>query len=524
MPTSTRAPRAAKVLLAVTQPDDLPELEAVLDQLGAELVTARSGAEAIARTQDDDFAAILLDIRLPDSGGLETGRLIRANLRSSHTPLMFIAAADDTDDAQAAYTLGAVDFLTHPLNPAALRGKLAFFTELQRWRGDERSEIMVESLRGVAAELEQSDRRKTAFLATLAHELRNPLAPLRNGLHVLRLSRDEEARTRSWQMMDRQLTQMVHLIDGLLDVARINTGKITLKLQRVELRTLVDSALETSEALVANAGHSLEVDLPSQPVWLNVDAMRIAQVLANLLSNAAKYTAAHGHIRLAARCEGGDLVLVVRDNGVGMTAEALPRVFEMFTQVSRLEQHTPGGLGIGLALVRALVEMHGGKVTAESQGAGQGSTFTVRLPVLAAAASRASNDAQLAHAAPCGGLNVLVVDDNLDAAESLALILQMDGYDVRVASEGHMALEMATQFRPQVVFLDIGMPGMDGYAVARALRIQQPWPKPLLVALTGWGAKEDRARTKAAGFDHHLTKPASIEAVEELLEAHRVAA
>lgn len=375
----------------------------------------------------------------------------------------------------------------------------------------------------LAAELAESDRRKTEFLATLAHELRNPLAPLRNGLHLLRVSQDEGARTRCWQMMDRQLNQLVHLIDDLLDVARLSTGKIALQLQCVELRTLVERALETSEPLVEQAGHALEVDLPPEPVWLHVDATRITQVLGNLLSNAAKYTMAHGHIRLVARCEGGDMVLTVRDNGIGMTAQALPRVFEMFTPVSREGQHPPGGLGIGLALARALVEMHGGTVTAQSEGAGQGSTFTVRLPVRTAEAV-ATGQAPEAQGTPSGGLHVLLVDDNVDAAESMALILQMDGYATRVATDGRKALEIATDFRPQVVFLDIGMPEMDGYQVAKALLSQQASHRPVLIALTGWGSTEDRARTKAAGFDHHLTKPASIEVVERLLDSLQVAA
>ncbi len=519
---------AVKVLLVDDEPASLLDLESVLHELGAELVCAASGGQALQWTQDQDFAAILLDVRMAGLGGLETGRLIRANPRSRITPLLFITD-DGNHDLEDAYALGAVDFLTKPINPAVLKGKVSFFIELQRSRDElrraqreqalrEAQQVAVEQTNRTAAELAESDRRKTEFLATLAHELRNPLAPLRNGLHVLRLSRDEAARTRSWRMMDRQLTQMVRLIDDLLDVARISTGKIALKLQRVELRTVVESALETSEPAIEQAGHALEVDLPAPPVWLNVDATRIAQVLANLLSNAAKYTAAHGRIRLSARCEGGDLVLVVRDNGVGMTAQTLPRVFEMFTPVSSPGQHPPGGLGIGLALVRALVEMHGGNVTAESEGAGLGSTFTARLPVLDA------DEAPDPQVAPGGGLNVLLVDDNVDAAESMALILQMDGHATRVASNGRKALEIAADFRPQVVFLDIGMPGMDGYQVAKALLRQQVAHRPVLIALTGWGAKEVRARTKAAGFDYHLIKPASIEVVERLLESLRVAA
>jgi len=378
-------------------------------------------------------------------------------------------------------------------------------------------------LRRAAAELAQANRRKTEFLATLAHELRNPLAPLRNGLHVLRLSRDERARSRTWEMMERQLSHMVRLIDDLLDIARLSTGKIELRRRRVLLAQVIQTALESIQPALEQAGHSLEVKLPPQSVWLDADPTRLAQIVGNLLSNAVKYTPPHGRIVLQARAEGQELVLSLQDNGIGIPGESLPRVFQMFTQVVRRDQYSPGGLGIGLALVEALVQLHGGSITAHSEGAGRGSTFIVRLPLpQQPPATEGSPDPRSAE--PRIGLNVLVVDDNTDAAESLALILQMDGHVARVAHDGVRALELAQRFHPQVVFLDIGMPEMDGYEVARQLRMRDPMRRPVLVALTGWGAHDDMARAKEAGFDHHLTKPADLAAVERLLAGLKVEA
>lgn len=797
MSSNVPAGSPAKVLLVDDNPANLLALEAVLQDLGAELVRAVSGDQALACTLADDFAAILMDVRMPGLDGFETARLIRSRPRSRTTPILFITASTDSPDEylEGAYALGAVDFLTKPLHAPVLKGKVSFFIELYRSREELReaeraavneraflatvldavqdaivacdaqgrltlfnratrelhglpaetlpsepllpeawsarycllradrctplppeeaplmralagepvhnvetcvraadgsirtllangqplydgtgrgtlgavvslhdvtslreataaremavreqarreaaeaaaerlraseeryrnlfdsmeegfcvievlfdehgtpndylfleanptfgrhtglkdvvgrrmrelvgdidqswldaygqvartgqahrvilripryeryfdvsitpvggpgsrrvallgSEVTErvraeETLRRLAEELAASDQRKTEFLATLAHELRNPLAPLRNGLFVMRQSKDEKARQRTWEMMDRQLGHMVRLIDDLMDIARVSTGKVEIRRARVALQQVVENAVETSHPLLEQSGHSLKLDLPAEPLPMEVDPTRIAQVLSNLLSNAAKYTPARGHIELGARVEGNEVRLWVKDDGIGIQAADLPRIFQMFTQVSRDRQQMTGGLGIGLALVRAIVELHGGRIDAESAGRGAGSTFTVRLPITAPR----PREAEEAMPTP-GGLNVLVVDDNEDAAESLALILQMDGHVARVAHDGRRALELAQAYEPQVVFLDIGMPGMNGYEVARALREQKPGRQPVLVALTGWGSQEDLARTRAAGFDHHLTKPADIAQVERLL-------
>ena len=378
-----------------------------------------------------------------------------------------------------------------------------------------------DDLRRLADELAESDRRKTEFLATLAHELRNPLAPLSSGLQVMKLSvADPAAIERTRGMMERQVSHMVHLVDDLLDIARITTGKVDLKNERVELQTIIASAVETSMPLIEAGRHELLVHMPDEELLLEVDLTRVAQVVSNLLNNAAKYTPARGRIGLTVQREGSQVVIAVSDTGIGIPAAAMPTVFEMFTQVGRNMERAQGGLGIGLSLVRRLIELHGGTVSAASEGVGRGSTFTVRLPL--AARDEATPPALVASvAAPeeaaDASLRVLVVDDNIDAADTLAALLEMSGHAIRVANDGYQAIEMAQAFRPQVVFLDIGLPGMNGYEVARRLREVPGMESGILVALTGWGTREDRERSSEAGFDHHLTKPADMSAVETLL-------
>jgi PAS domain S-box-containing protein len=403
-------------------------------------------------------------------------------------------------------------YATRTGGPCSLRVAVLFSDVTERRRTEE-------DLRRLAAELAETDRRKTEFLATLAHELRNPLAPLSNGLHLMRLASDNrEAQDKARDMMDRQLRHLVRLVDDLLDIARISSGKVELKKERVSLKSVLASAVETSMPLVTAGAHQLEVALPDDSVQLNADATRIAQVVSNLLNNAAKYTPRGGRIALSTRREGDRVVISVADTGTGIAREALPEVFEMFTQVGRARDRSQGGLGIGLALVRRLVELHGGTVTATSPGPGEGSTFAVRLPLAPAAEKAAPAPAPSGtRSANSRALRVLVVDDNADAAESLASLLELSGHDTRVANDGEQAVRTAHEFRPEIVFLDIGMPGKDGYEVARELRDSADTREAVLVALTGWGAKDDRARSRRAGFDHHLTKPAGLAAVDGLL-------
>ena len=377
-----------------------------------------------------------------------------------------------------------------------------------------------EQLRQLAADLSDADRRKTEFLATLAHELRNPLAPIRSGLGFLRLAGDNPAALlKVREMMERQVGHMVHLIDDLLDVARISGGKLELKRERTDLKRVLSSAVETSMPLIEAARHRLQLTLPDTCLGIDADVTRIAQVVSNLLNNAAKYTPAGGRIDLSLHEDAGMAVITVTDSGVGIPADSLVSVFDMFKQVDRHMERAQGGLGIGLSLVRRLVEMHGGAVSATSAGAGRGSTFEVRLPLALGdgALERRATQRSSADASPLAGLRVLVVDDNVDAALTLSMILEASGHTTRVAHDGLAALAVAKQFLPQVAFLDIGMPGLNGYETASAMRRTEGLENTALVALTGWGTESDRMRSSNAGFDHHLTKPAQLKAVQDLL-------
>ena len=364
-----------------------------------------------------------------------------------------------------------------------------------------------------------ADRRKDEFLATLAHELRNPLAPLLNGLHLIRLGGgDTKLVEQSREMMERQVHQMVHLIDDLLDVSRITQGKLTLRRERVDIAQVVRGAVETSRPMLEERSHALAVDLPSEPVVVDGDRTRLAQVLSNLLNNAAAYTDRGGSIAVRVERAGDSVSIRVRDNGIGMSAETLGRIFDLYSQ-ARPAHGAPGtGLGIGLHLSRRLVEMHGGRLEASSEGSGRGSEFAILLPAAAAGAEPATPPAAEPGQAPSLLLKrVVVADDNTDSAESLAMLLGMMGADVRTAHDGVQALEVMSAFRPQVAFIDIGMPGMNGYQVAMEAR-RCSWSNGLvLIALTGWGQAEDKRMSREAGFDVHVVKPVTTERLKSLL-------
>ncbi|HEY9421286.1 MAG TPA: PAS domain S-box protein [Thermoanaerobaculia bacterium] len=367
--------------------------------------------------------------------------------------------------------------------------------------------------------LKEADRRKDEFLALLAHELRNPLAPLRNGLQVLRLAAgDANLIARSRDMMDRQLSHMVRLIDDLFDISRISRNKMELRRSRVLLADVISNAVETARPAIEAAGHELTVSLPPEPVPLNADLTRLAQVFGNLLNNSVKYTERGGQIWLTATRDGGQVVVTVRDTGIGIPAYALPSIFNMFSQVDRSIERSTGGLGIGLALVKGLVEMHGGTVEAASPGEGKGSTFTVRLPVQQDGAEPSPETAaeQWPDSAE-SKRRILVVDDNQDSAASMAMMLELLGNEVRTAHNGVEGVELAEQFRPQVILMDIGMPRLNGYEATRRIR-EQPWGRGMsVIALTGWGQEADRAKSAEAGCDGHLVKPVNLSDLEKLL-------
>ena len=465
------------------------------------------------------------------------GSRARADMREGRTLLIHDVGRELTDeDGAAMFT--QIDVSAIICCPLVKGGRLAAMMAVHQrtprvWTAGEvalveavveRCWAHIERVRASEA-LHEADRRKSEFLATLAHELRNPLAPIRNGLEIMRMGADKPGSALRLggvrAMMERQVGHMVHLINDLLDIARVSSGKLVLQMQPVDLRDVIVTAIETSKPLIDAAGHGLTVDLPLLPVPVDVDPVRISQVVSNLLSNAAKYTPHGGRIVLTARIEGDEAVVTVRDNGVGIAADMLAAVFEMFTQVARSIERANGGLGIGLSLVRRLVELHGGAVSAQSAGVGLGSSFAVRLPLMTAAlvASPEPAPAGAQHGGQGVALQVLVADDNVDAAATLAALLEIAGHTVRVVHDGAAAVEEAARFQPDLVFLDIGMPFMDGYEAARRLRQLPALDGVMLVALTGWGTEEDRARSRAAGFDRHLLKPALPDDVEAVLAA-----
>jgi PAS domain S-box-containing protein len=399
-----------------------------------------------------------------------------------------------------------VDYTAAPIHDAhgSARGMvLVFRDETERRRGEQ--------------SLRDADRRKDEFLATLAHELRNPLAPIRTGLEVMRLAQGnpeliEEVRG----TMERQTDQMIRLIDDLLDVSRITRGKLQLRMTKTELSDVIGCAVDAARPLIDSAGHRLTVTLPEEPLILCADPTRLAQVVANLLNNAAKYTPQGGAIALTARREDDAAVISVNDSGIGVPEPMLDRIFEMFTQVDRSNARGDAGLGIGLTLVKSLIEMHGGEVAVRSDGVGRGSEFTVRLPIVAPPPVPAAPE--LAHSAGAVRRRILAVDDNQAALSTLRLLLETLGNEVHTAQDGLEAIHAAEAFRPQVIFMDLGMPRMDGYEAARRIRAE-PWgDEVFLVAVTGWGRDEDRRRTQEAGFNRHLVKPVEPAALREILE------
>lgn len=400
----------------------------------------------------------------------------------------------------------------HQASPRSwTKDEIAFIEEVV-----DRSWAYVERIRDTEAAREQ-DRRKDEFLATLAHELRNPLAPIRTGLEVLKRTAKMEspAARKARDIMDRQLGHMVRLIDDLLDVSRISRGKVALKREHIQVRTIVDHALDASRPHLEAAQHRLIVDLPDDEIWVDGDLTRLAQVISNLLNNAAKYTTPGGTIRLSVSTDKDDVFIRVIDSGTGIPSEMLSEIFGLFAQANRTLDRAQGGLGIGLSLVRMLVEMHDGAVMAASDGIGKGSTFTVRLPMqFSTGRKSSSNEEETRHS---NARRILVVDDNVDGAETLALMLELAGHETRTVHDGEGALEAARSFAPDLVFLDIGLPGINGYEVAGLIRADAQLRNVMLIALTGFGGDDDKQRTLQAGFDLHLTKPVSCSAVEQAI-------
>ena len=574
------------ILLVDDQPQRLISYRAILADLNLGLVCARSGREALELLMNQEYAVVLLDVSMPDMDGFEAAKLIHEHPRFERTPIIFVTGVhlDDLDRLKG-YSLGAVDYVSVPIVPEILRSKVSVLVELYCKRKElqrandelaranvrlseanialqeektrelevfnrslQRANIELEaanrSLQSEIAEraraeqaLKQADRHKDEFLAMLAHELRNPLAPIHSAVELIRMRPLEDPQL-NWarDVIARQLTSLTRLVDDLLDVSRITRGKINLTRQVVELEGLISRAVETVHPLFDEHGHQLTLELPEPGVKVFGDSTRLTQAIANVLGNAAKYTDKGGRISLIAAVGETDVLIRVRDNGIGIRPDMLPHVFELFTQLDRADGRTQGGLGIGLALVQRLVQMHGGEVSAASEGPGMGSEFVIRLPLLHADLEPDEVDTKpTSDPAPCGSdvasvvaplvsagaarmaRRILIADDNNDALESLATLLQLSGHEVYTATNGGTALQSAERHKPEVALLDIGMPMLDGYEVAKRIR-SQPWGQRItLVALTGWGQDSDRRRSREAGFDSHLVKPLDLETLTELL-------
>ncbi len=545
----------ANILMVDDQPARLLTYRAILEPLGHNLVAVNSGLEALDALMKQEFAVVLLDVKMPGMDGFETAELIHDHPRFETIPIIFVTGVHVTEfDRLKGYQAGAIDYVYIPVIPEILRSKVAVLVELYAKRrelqavnkqlaesnkqlADANNSLQLEKtreleelnghLRRANDELSRSENmlkeavvKRDELLAMLSHELRNPLSPLRNASHML-MQGDTQDPKIVWSrgVIERQLKHLIRLVDDLLDVSRIARGKIVLVSERVNVADIVAAAAETVQPLLEQKQQHLELNAEAAELFVRGDPVRLTQVVGNLLHNAAKYTAEGGRIVLTSRSSGGRAEICVRDSGIGISPESMPHIFELFTQIPSERVNTSGGLGIGLALVRALVELHGGEISVASDGLDQGSEFTVRLPLFAtevASSDTAQTTAARDPSAPVRR-NILIADDNQDALESLALMLRLEGHEVHCASDGEEALALAGLRRPEIVVLDVGMPKLDGCEVARRIRAESWGRGAVLVALTGWGQDVDRRRSREAGFDMHLVKPVDPATICDML-------
>jgi signal transduction histidine kinase len=553
--------KKVNILLVDDQPARLLSYQTILEELGQNLITARSGVEALERLMKDEFALVLLDVSMPGMDGFETAAMIHDHPRFERTPIIFVTGVHITEfDRLKGYKLGAVDYVAIPIVPEILRSKVAVLVELhvQRLKLQELNESLAKANVALQAEktrelevvnrdlqaanaelahanmalqaevsermraevaLKDADRRKDEFLAILAHELRNPLAPIRNAVEIMsRIAVDNPQVKWSRDVIDRQSTHLTRLVDDLLDISRITRGVIKLAREPVSIGTVIARAVETLQPVITEHKHRLTIDVVDESLVVIGDITRLTQVLGNLLNNAAKYTNPGGSIELRVRREDDEWVEVsVKDNGIGIPQESVSKLFHLFSRLKGTDERTPGGLGIGLALVRTLVEMHEGAVSVVSEGENRGSEFRVRLPLTKPASVTEMPRITVDPPQNVRRRRILIADDNQDALDTLALLLQVDGHEVFKTIDGGAALSAASEWKPDVAFLDIGMPVLDGYAAARGIR-KEIWGRDIvLIALSGWGQREDMARSREAGFDLHLVKPVSADAIAKVL-------
>jgi signal transduction histidine kinase len=475
----------------------------ILTRAGLRVIEAASGSEALQLAHEQHPDLVLLDMKLPDIHGMEVCRLLKQEAATcSILVLQTSASYLSSADKIRALDGGADNYLFEPIEPEELVANVKALLRLGR----------------VDRQLRESDRQKDEFLATLAHELRNPLGPIRNAVELLgQLGNDApQQQEQARHTIIRQTNHLVRLVDDLLDVSRINQGKITLRREPADLAAFIGTALETVQPIMEARQHTLSVSLPAEAVTLHGDSVRLAQIIGNLLHNAAKFTQVGGRIGLGAELDGDTLVIRVSDNGIGIAPASVNRIFDLFAQAQHVPDRVQDGLGIGLSLVRKLVELHGGTVAVSSAGEGRGSTFEVRLPVRNVTMPAPAAQAAPTEAGASGGYRILVVDDSADSAAMLCALLEINGHTVQTSNTGCEAIETAARFYPDIVFLDIGLPDMTGYEVAARMRSLPGASRATLVALTGYGQEKDKQDAKAAGFDHHLVKPINFDALMAL--------
>jgi len=557
----------ANILLVDDKPERLLTYEVILESLNQNLVRAGSGEEAFEKLLRMEFAAILLDVSMPGMDGFETAALVRSQPSFGQTPIVFVTGVHITDmDRLRGYEMGAADYVYVPVVPEILRGKVQVLVQLYLQRRElarlndrlaatnselaraharlqaentrelqklnrtleaANSQLVSEVAERKRAEalLKEAARRKDEFISILGHELRNPLAAMQSGIELLQISPLPIGKV-PWarELLQRQLKHLKRLIDDLLDVSRITTGRVQLKRETLNLNDVIEHSVDATRPLIDERQHSLAVELPADPLWIDGDAVRLTQVFGNLLTNAAKYTSAKGKIVLAAAPEAGSPAMVtvrVKDSGAGIPENMLERIFELFTQAESEDTRTQSGLGIGLALVRALAELHGGSVHAVSDGPEKGSEFVVKLPLVEGVRAPHPKAEAAVTPARATSLRLLIVDDNVDLAKGLATYFtERTGLEVQVAYTGESGIRLAHTFRPDAILLDIGLPDIDGCEVARRLRRDSEFSRVPLIAISGFSTESDKARAKLAGFDRYFVKPVAFQMLHEVLTGH----
>jgi signal transduction histidine kinase len=523
------------ILVVDDNQTNLIAIEAALAPLGRPLVLAHSGVEALARLLEQDFALIILDVAMPGMDGFETAKLVRTRERNRATPIIFITGLSWQDDAVLrGYELGAFDFLMKPIRPEVLRAKATVFVQLQertielaqkaeelrraqsraheRELQSQRRRFEAEVLEHQMAQLAETDRRKDEFLAILSHELRNPLQPLQTAVEVLEHDPDAPVPPRIRAIIHRQVHHITRLVDDLLDIARLNAGKLELRREPVSLASIVEEATQSCGPAIEARKHQLEIAGGPAPVIVNGDPVRLVQVVCNLLQNAVKYTEPGGLVRVEWGAADDRGFIRVTDNGRGIPEELVPTIFNMFVQ-ERTTSDGAGGLGLGLGLVKRLVEMHGGTVRASSPGPGLGSTFEISLSLADRPPAERRAPPRERAAPEARSLRAIVCDDATDLRELVADLLRLRGHAVSVVEDGPTAVELICRDKPDVALIDIGLPDMDGYEVARQVREKLGGGRPRLIAMTGYGTASDRSAAFDAGFDAHIVKPASADQI-----------